>query len=94
VAAAAQVEESEIYLATLRDGRAADPVLLMKNSTAVGYAPAGGGRILFVRNDNLYAQTLNRTTRTLEGEPELMQPRVASSRRSMPRTFPFHVRAW
>ena len=40
---------------------------------------AGGGRILFVRNDNLYAQTLNRTARTLEGEPELIQQRVASS---------------
>ena len=74
-----RIEESEIYLATLRDGRAADPVLLMKNSTAVRYTPAGGGRILFVRNDNLYAQTLNRTTRTLEGGPELIQQRVASS---------------
>ena len=51
----------------------------MKNATAVRYTPAGGGRILFVRNDNLYAQTLNRTTRTLEGEPELIQQRVASS---------------
>jgi eukaryotic-like serine/threonine-protein kinase len=79
VAGAANIEESEIYLATLRDGRAADPVLLMKNATAVRYTPAGGGRILFVRNDNLYAQTLNRTTRTLEGGPELIQQRVASS---------------
>jgi hypothetical protein len=78
-ATAARIEESEIYLATLRDGRTADPVLLMKNSTAVRYTPAGGGRILFVRNDNLYAQTLNRTTRTLEGAPELIQQRVASS---------------
>ena len=75
----AKIEESEIYLATLRDGRGADPVLLMKNATAARYTPAGGGRILFVRNDNLYAQTLNRTTRTLEGEPELIQQRVASS---------------
>ena len=79
VAAAPIIDESEIYLATLRDGRAADPVLLMKNATAVRYTPAGGGRILFVRNDNLYAQTLNRTTRTLEGGPELIQQRVASS---------------
>jgi Tol biopolymer transport system component len=79
MAAAAKIEESEIYLAILRDGRAADPVLLMKNATAVRYTPAGGGRILFVRNDNLYAQTLNRTTRTLEGGPELIQQRVASS---------------
>ena len=73
------IEESEIYLYTLRDGRAADPVLLMKNATAARYTPAGGGRILFVRNDNLYAQTLNRTTRTLEGEPELIERRIASS---------------
>ena len=79
LAAAARIEESEIYLATLRDGRAADPVLLMKNATAARYTPAGGGRLLFVRNDNLYAQTLNRTARTLEGAPELIQQRVASS---------------
>jgi hypothetical protein len=73
------IEDSEIYLATLRDGRGVDPVLLMKNATAVRYSPAGGGRILFVRNDNLYAQTLDRTARTLKGEPELLQQRVASS---------------
>jgi eukaryotic-like serine/threonine-protein kinase len=73
------IERSEIYLATLRDGRAADPVLLMQNATAARYTPAGGGRLLFVRNDNLYAQTLNRTARKLEGEPELVQQSVASS---------------
>ena len=73
------IEQSDIYLATLRGGRAADPVLLMKNATAARYTPAGGGRLLFVRNDNLYAQTLNRTARRLEGEPELVQQRVASS---------------
>ena len=74
-----KVEESEIYLATLRDGRVVDPVLLMKNATAAHYSTAGGGRILFVRNDNLYGQTLDRTARTLKGEPELIQQRVASS---------------
>jgi hypothetical protein len=73
------IEQAEIYLATLRDGRVVDPVLLMKNATAAHYTPAGGGRLLFVRNDNLYAQTLNRTARKLEGEPELVQQRVASS---------------
>ena len=73
------IEESEIYLATLRDGRADDPVLLMKNATAARYTPAGGGRILFVRNDNLYAQALNRTARKLEGEPQLVQQNVASA---------------
>src|SRR5947207_4329583 len=74
-----RIEESEIYLATLRDGRVTNPVLLMKNATAARYTPLGGGRILFVRNDNLYAQTLNRTARKLEGEPELVQQDVASS---------------
>jgi hypothetical protein len=73
------IEESEIYLATLRDGRAEDPVLLMKNATVARYTPAGGGRILFVRNDNLYSQRLNQTARKLEGEPELVQQNVASS---------------
>ena len=76
---APRIEESEIYLATLRDGRAADPVLLMKNATAARYTPAGGGRVLFVRNDNLYAQKLNRKARKMEGEIELVQQNVASS---------------
>ena len=73
------IEQSAVYLATLRDGRAVDPVLLMTNATAARYTPAGGGRLLFVRNDNLYAQILNRTARTLEGEPQLIQQHVASS---------------
>ena len=33
------VEQSGIYLATLRDGRAADPVLLMRNATAARCSP-------------------------------------------------------
>jgi eukaryotic-like serine/threonine-protein kinase len=74
-----RIEESEIYLSTLRDGRAADPVLLMKNATAARYTSAGGGRVLFVRNDNLYAQKLNRKARKMEGEIELVQQNVASS---------------
>jgi hypothetical protein len=76
---APRIEESEIYLATLRDGRAADPVLLMKNATAARYTPTDGGRVLFVRNDNLYAQKLNRKARKMEGEIELIQRDVASS---------------
>jgi len=71
--------ESEIYLATLGEGTLSNPVPLMKNSTAVHYTPSGGGRILFVRNDNLYAQKLNRETRKLEGEPVLLEQGVASS---------------
>lgn len=71
--------EAEIYLGTLRDGHITDAVRLMKNVTAARFTPAGGGRILFVRGDNLYSQKLNRQARKLEGEPELVQQRVASS---------------
>jgi hypothetical protein len=51
----------------------------MKNQTMARYTPSGGGRVLFVRNDNLYAQRLNREARKLEGEPELLEQGVASS---------------
>jgi hypothetical protein len=70
--------DAAVYLATLRDGKAADPVMLLKNQTAARYTPAGGGRILFVRNDNLYSQKLNRQTRKLEGEAELAVQGVSS----------------
>lgn len=68
-----------IYLATLRAGKAADPVLLMENQTEGRYTPAGGGRLLFVRDDALYSQRLNRVARKLEGAPQLLQRGVASS---------------
>ncbi len=71
-------EGSEVYLATLRDGKAVNPTLLMKNDTAASYTPAAGGRILFLRNDNLYSQRLDRKDRKLEGQAELVQPGVAS----------------
>ncbi|MGD1097249.1 MAG: serine/threonine-protein kinase, partial [Bryobacteraceae bacterium] len=52
-------EGSATYLATLRQARATEPVLLLKSDTAAHYTPAGGGRLLFVRGDNLYAQRLD-----------------------------------
>ncbi|MGD1095487.1 MAG: hypothetical protein ABSB35_26270, partial [Bryobacteraceae bacterium] len=52
-------EGSATYLATLREARATEPVLLLKSDTAAHYTPAGGGRLLFVRGDNLYAQRLD-----------------------------------
>jgi len=69
---------AEVYLATLRDGKALNPVMLIKNDTAASFTPARGGRVLFVRNDNLYAQKLDRRGRKLMGEPELVQLGVAS----------------
>ncbi len=35
-------EDAGIYLATLRDGKAVDAVLLLKNQTAAHFTPAGG----------------------------------------------------
>jgi hypothetical protein len=74
--------EGSIYLATLRDGKAVNPSLLLRNATPVRYTPAGGGRILFVRIDNLYSQKLNRSSRTLEGEAELVVQGIASGARA------------
>ena len=68
----------QILIATLRGGKAADPRLLFTNETAAAYTGAGGGRILFVRNDNLYAQKLDRKARRVIGEPGLVQEHVAS----------------
>ena len=75
----AYTEDAGIFLATLRDGKAINPVMLMQNPTAAHYTPAGGGRILFVRNDNLYSQRLNLKERKLEGDAELIQQHVASA---------------
>ena len=71
-------EEGDIYLATLQDGRATNPVRLLRATAAARYTPAGGGRLLFIRNDNLYAQELDSNRRTLEGDAELVEENVAS----------------
>ncbi len=69
----------EVYLATLRGGKAVNPTLLLRNDTAASYTPAGGGRVLFVRNDNLYSQKLDRKGRKMAGDAELLQQDVAST---------------
>ena len=71
-------EEAGVYLATLRAGTSADPVLLFKNNTAAHYSPASGGRIFFVRNDNLYAQKLDLKGRKVQGDADLVERGVAS----------------
>ena len=63
----------------MRDGKAVDPRLLFSNDTSAKFTSAGGGRILFVRNDNLYAQKLDVKGRHLVGDPELVQERVVSN---------------
>jgi eukaryotic-like serine/threonine-protein kinase len=84
-------ENGAIYLATLRDGKVVSASLLLKNQTPARYTPAGGGRILFVRGDNLYAQKLNRAARKLEGEAELVVQGVASQPASSTRSADFSV---
>jgi eukaryotic-like serine/threonine-protein kinase len=72
-------EAGEIFLATLRNGTPVNPVRLMQNQTPAHYTPSLGGRILFVRNDNLYSQRLNLRERKLEGDAELVLQGVASA---------------
>jgi hypothetical protein len=69
---------AQVYLATLRDGKIVNPQALLANDTPAAFTPAGGGRILFVRNDNLYSQRLDLRARKLSGDPELLQEHVAS----------------
>jgi serine/threonine protein kinase len=78
------VDEVEIYLATLQNSKAINVSRLMQNPTAAHYTPAGGGRILFVRNNNLYSQRLNLKQRKLEGDAELLQQGVATAGLSFP----------
>lgn len=71
--------EAQLFIATLRGGKAVDPRLLFSNDTAATFTSSGGGRILFVRNDNLYAQKIDVKARHLIGDTELVQERVASN---------------
>jgi len=78
IATANELEEGEVYLATLRNGKAADPALLLKSDTAALYTGFNGGRLLFIRKDTLYAQKLDLKARKLAGEPEVVATDVAS----------------
>jgi len=75
----ADASATQLYIATMHDGKAVDPRLLFNNDTSAAFTSAGGGRILFVRNDNLYAQKFDVKERRVVGDPELVQERVASS---------------
>jgi DNA-binding winged helix-turn-helix (wHTH) protein/Tol biopolymer transport system component len=63
--------ETGLYLATIDGGKVVKgPLLIRKNQTAGHYTPSGGGRLLYVQDDNLYAQKLNVSRAVLEGTPE------------------------
>jgi serine/threonine protein kinase/WD40 repeat protein len=70
--------EGEVWLATLSQGAVTKPTVLFKNDTAARYTPWDGGRVLFVRTDNLYSQRLNRSIRAVECQAELLVRGVAS----------------
>ena len=70
--------EGEVWLATLSNGAVTNPTMLFKNDTAARYTPWNGGRVLFVKSDNLYSQRLNISSRSVEGQPELVVKGVAS----------------
>ena len=67
-----------ICLTSMGEKGIGSTTVLFKNDTAARYTPAGGGRIFFVRNDNLYSQHLNLLSRAVEGEAELVVRNVAS----------------
>jgi Tol biopolymer transport system component len=72
--------EPGLYLATLDAGKVSrGPVLLRKNATAGRYWQSTRGWLLFVQNDNLYAQEMDAKARQLKGEPEIVMQGVASA---------------
>ena len=72
--------ERGIYFAAWSDGQwKLRPVLLKPNLNEARYSPLHGGCVLYVQNDNLYAQKLNVAEAKLEGAPELVQTQVATT---------------
>ena len=70
-AADVDVEEAVIYLATIEDGKLKrGPFPLLKNVTAGHYSSARGGRLLYVREDKLYAHKIDVARGRIEGAPE------------------------
>src|SRR5258708_3789765 len=73
-------DEVGVYLAAQRDGPLIrSPTLLRKNAAGYRYSSSAGGRLLFVEDDNLYAQRMDLKGRTLRGEPEIVAQGVASA---------------
>jgi hypothetical protein len=72
--------ESHFYLGAWAGGKwTLPPVPLTPNGGEMRYSPAYGGSVLFVRNDDLYAQKLDLARARLEGSPILVETNVAAS---------------
>ncbi len=70
--------DGEIWLATLSGNEMTDVAVLFKNESQAQFTPYAGGRVLFVRDDNLYSQALDISARSMADEPELIVEQVAS----------------
>jgi len=70
--------DREIWMATLSGNEMTDVTVLFKNETQANYTPYSGGKVLFVRDDNLYAQDIDLSSRSMTGEPKLIVQKVAS----------------
>jgi hypothetical protein len=68
----------EVSLGTFADRRITRLTPLFRNDTAAHFTPSGGGRVLFVKDDNLYAQHLDLQRRAVDGEPTLVVRGVSS----------------
>jgi eukaryotic-like serine/threonine-protein kinase len=66
-----------VYLASLA-GDVANVRPLFKNDTAAVFTPSGGGRLLFVKDDNLYEQHFDVSAHRVDGAPRLVLRGVAS----------------
>jgi Tol biopolymer transport system component len=83
---------SNLYLGGWSNGKwTLLPVLLRANCGEARYSQAHGGAVLFVQNDNLYAQKLNLAQARLEGSPVLLETSVASMGGMYPDTASFSV---
>ena len=71
-------ENGEVWLATLSGGSMTNVNVLFKNETAARFTPYKGGRVLFVKSDNLYVHKLDLSERRVVGEAELVVRGVAS----------------
>ena len=69
----------QTYRARMKDGRVTEAVQLLSNATAALYTPAGGGRLLFVRESVLFSQRLSPDGRQLRGDAESVARGVASN---------------
>ena len=83
---------SNLYLGGWSSGKwTLPPIMLKANCGEARYSPAHGGAVLFVQNDNLYAQKLNLAQARLEGSPVLVETSVAGMGGVYPDTTTFSV---